>query len=363
MKMIGENKIMKKQADGIANSKKKSSRINKKQKQQYVQMGAVLFTAIAVMAGVYLAVAWAKSSPGGSSTDSVASSEIQSSGSASPEVSSAPSSESSSDSVSVSASITTPTTAPTPTKAPSSSQAAGVSTARDGWWYSPGKTSGSPATTSTAHISLCDRYGGIWQADTTKKIVYITMDCGYDFNGNTEKILNIAKEKNFKITFFLTGAMFETPALKALVLRMVNEGHLVGNHTWNHPSLPILLNEKGAAAVNVEMDKVEAAFKELTGKEIARYMRPPMGEFSEASMQLMQKRGYKTVYWSFAHRDWITAEQPTEDAAKKTVSYGLHNGVVFLLHTVSNTNVAILPWLADQIRAQGYEFGLVNAIK
>ena len=157
--------------------------------------------------------------------------------------------------------------------------------------------------------------------------------------------------------------MFQTPALKALVLRMVNEGHLVGSHTWDHPSLPTMLNEKGAAAVNAEMDKVEAAFTELTGRQIAPYMRPPMGEFSEATMQLMQKRGYKTVFWSFAHKDWVTTDQPSEAVAWKAVTDGLHNGVVYLLHTVSNTNVAILPRLIDEIRAQGYELGLVNDIK
>ena len=88
-----------------------------------------------------------------------------------------------------------------------------------------------------------------------------------------------------------------------------------------------------------------------------------MGEFSEATMQLMQKRGYKTVFWSFAHKDWVTTEQPTEEAAWKAVTGGLHNGVVYLLHTVSNTNVAILPRLVDEIRAQGYTLGLVNEIK
>ncbi len=189
------------------------------------------------------------------------------------------------------------------------------------------------------------------------------MDCGYDNHGNTAKILDILKEKNVKATFFLTGAMFETDALKAVVRRMVDEGHLVGNHTWNHPSLPIMLNDKGAAAVNTELDKVEAAFLALTGNKMASYMRPPMGEFSEATMQLLANRGYRSVYWSFAYRDWDINAQMSYDDALKATKTGLHNGVVYLLHTVSDTNVSILPALLDEIRAQGYEFGLVSEIK
>lgn len=331
-------------------------RTKKQKTQRSTRSGIVAIITIAVLAGIFLAVAYAKSSPGVSSSETGLSSAIQST----EPVSSQISSETASASASISAEITS--ALPTPTKAPTASANITESTAKDGWWYYPGKA-GVPSTNSAAHISICDRYDGIWQADTTKRTVYITMDCGYDYNGNTEKILNIAKGKGFKITFFITGAMFETPALKALVLRMVNEGHLVGNHTWDHPSLPDMLNSKGVAAVNAELDKVEAAFKALTGKDIAPYMRPPMGEFSEASMQLMQKRGYKTVFWSFAHKDWVTAEQPTVEAAKKAVLAGLHNGVVYLLHTVSNTNVEILPWLYQQIHDQGYELGLVDNIK
>ncbi len=332
-----------------------------RKRKRYTQTGAIVITAVAVLAGIILIAALgSRHAPvDSSSSDSSTSAGMQSTDSIGSQASSA--SENSSSLPASSSNISS--AVPTPTKVPAYSSDGSVSTKREGWYYSPSGKQGVPAKTTAAHIATCDQYDGIWQGDTTKKKVYITMDCGYDYNGNTEKILNIAKEKDFKITFFLTGAMFETDKLKALVLRMSNEGHLVGNHTWIHPSLPNMLNEKGAAAVNEQLDKIEAAYKTLTGKEISRYMRPPMGEYSGATMKLIQGRGYKTVFWSFAHRDWETAKQPTVEAAKKSVINGLHNGAVYLLHTVSNTNVEILPWLIDQIRAQGYELGLVNEIK
>lgn len=329
-----------------------------------IQTGIVLTVVIVIIVAIYLLGGIGKDKPGMSSelesqylsntsskTDSetVSSSEMISG------------SQTSYSSVSETSGISS--VAPTPTKVISYPSDSLVSTKREGWYYSPGGKQGIPAKATAAHIALCDRYDGIWQGDTTKKKVYITMDVGYDNNGTTAKMLDIAKEKKIKITFFITGDLFKSESLKALVLRMVNEGHLVGNHTWTHPSLPTMFNEKGADAVNTELDKIEKAFREVTGQEISHYMRPPMGEYSEATMKMMQKRGYKTVFWSFAYKDWDRNAQPDPATAKKTIMAGLHNGVVYLIHAVSNTNVAVLPDVIDEIYAQGYEFGLVNDIK
>lgn len=238
-----------------------------------------------------------------------------------------------------------------------------VSTVRTGWAYTPSGKEGVAATTSSARVALCNKYGGIWQGDTKSKVVYITMDVGYEYNNNTTKILDIAKDKNFKINFFVTGALFKTEELRNLVARMNREGHLVGNHTWNHPSMPILFNSTGANAVKAELDKIDTAFKAATGHPIPRFMRPPMGEYSEATVKLTYEMGYKTVFWSFAYRDWETDKQPDPVTALSTIMTNLHNGTVFLIHTVSNTNVQILPQLIDNIRAKGYEIALLTAYK
>lgn len=355
---------MKNRKTNVTNKARSAGSGHRGSRALQIRIGVIILTSIAIFASVLMIAALGRASTANSSSSrmdssfplaSIVSENVTESSEA------ASSSENSSSSSASSEPALSPTTAATPTT--SYDPNLPVSTARDGWSYTPGGSQGVPAKASTLHVTECDRFNGIWQADTTKKKVYITMDCGYDYNGNTEKILDIAKANNFKITFFLTGAMFETDTLKALVQRMVDEGHLVGNHTWNHPSLPVMMNEKGAAAVNTELDKVESAFYELTGKKIASYMRPPMGEFSEATMQLIQNRGYRSVYWSFAYRDWVTTEQMTHDDALSKTLAGLHNGVVYLLHTVSDTNVSILKELVDGIRAQGYEIGLVNEIK
>lgn len=253
-----------------------------------------------------------------------------------------------------------PTRKPTNTPIPGTINIAGLSNTKTSWWYTPGGYPGVPSTIPSSVSTLIKKYGGIWQGDTTKKKIYITMDIGYEYNNNTTKILNIAKDKNFKISFFITGTILKDINLRKLVTRMTLEGHLVGNHSYNHPSFPGLLSNSGVNAVVDEMRKVEDAYYDLTGKNIASYMRPPAGEYSEATTYIMQKLGYKSVFWSFAYRDWLTADQPNETDALKKITDNLHNGSILLLHTVSNTNVAILPKLIDTIRAKGYTISLLS---
>lgn len=201
----------------------------------------------------------------------------------------------------------------------------------------------------------------LWQAKPTgTRTVYLTMDEGYEFETNTREILDIAKSKNVRIAFFITGSYLRSQP--ALVKRMVGEGHLVLNHTDTHPNLATLYNEKGAASVLANLSKLETEFKALTGKTMPRLLRPPEGAYSERLLGLLTQNGYRTIFWSFAYRDWLTAEQPSQADARRYVLGELHDGSVLLLHAVSNTNVAILPQLIDDIRARGYRFGVLTDI-
>lgn len=264
------------------------------------------------------------------------------------------------------ASVAEPTIAPTATTAATPEPTyppvspGGLSNARLGWSYSPSGTEGVPATTRDSRIELCKRYGGLWQADTSVKKVYITMDLGYEYNNNTTKILDIAKAKNFKIAFFVVGTNFLKDSLKPLFLRMHNEGHLVANHSWNHPMYWKMFAESGKAGVAADLKKGEDAYFAITGTAMKKYMRFPSGEYSEATMNVMHELGYTPVFWSFAYKDWLLDAQPDPADSLEYAIKGIHNGAIFLLHTVSNTNVTILPELVDEIRARGYEIGSIE---
>lgn len=232
----------------------------------------------------------------------------------------------------------------------------------DDWYF--GKTSYDETTgtvtyvwdRSQATIDSVHKYNGIYRGDETKKTAYITFDCGYEY-GTTSQLLDILKEKQCPAIFFPTGYYVQTQ--HDLLARMLDEGHLIGNHTVNHLRATDLSVDEFLEEVN----GLEKLFLEQfpDGPKM-RYYRPPSGTCNEWVLKLADKMGYKTVLWSFAYYDYDTANQPTPQEALQKAKDALHPGIVYLLHAESTANVGMLGDLIDWIRAQGYEILPVCAI-
>ena len=191
------------------------------------------------------------------------------------------------------------------------------------------------------------KYGAVFIKDNTKKI-YLTFDEGYE-KGYTAKILDSLKEKKVPAAFFVTYDYAKRN--HDLVQRMIDEGHLVGNHSYTHPSMPTLSLTKASG----EITKMDHYIEENFNYRMTLF-RPPMGEFSERTLALAQHLGYKSIFWSFAYVDWNPKKQMgTEKAYKKVVS-GLHPGAIYLLHAVSKDNAEILGSFIDEAKKGGYEF-------
>lgn len=94
-----------------------------------------------------------------------------------------------------------------------------------------------------------------------------------------------------------------------------------------------------------------------------KYIRPPMGEFSERTLVATNNLGYKSVMWSFAYKDWEENNQPSEQDAIKMITENFHSGEIMLLHGNSKTNTNILPEIIKQAREQGYEFYSLDEFK
>ena len=176
--------------------------------------------------------------------------------------------------------------------------------------------------------------------------IILTFDQGYE-NGYTEKILDTLKEKNVKAVFFLTGdyAVKET----ALVKRMINEGHTLGNHGMTHARFPELSEDELKKEISSLHDNVLKNYN-----YDMQYLRPPCGEFSEKSLQTTKDLNYKTIMWSFAYVDWITDSQPEPTQALNKMLSSSHGGAIYLLHSVSATNSMVLGDLIDGLREKGY---------
>ncbi len=195
------------------------------------------------------------------------------------------------------------------------------------------------------------KYDSIAIGEENKKI-YLTFDQGYE-NGYTSKILDILKEKNVKATFFVLQDYAERNP--DLVIRMINEGHVVGNHSVHHYSMPTL----DVNTAKKEITDFHNYIKEKFGYEMTLF-RPPMGEFSEQSLATTQACGYKTIMWSFAYADWDPAKQMDNGKALTKVTKAAHSGCIYLLHSVSKTNTEILGDVIDNLKSQGYSFDIVS---
>ena len=94
-----------------------------------------------------------------------------------------------------------------------------------------------------------------------------------------------------------------------------------------------------------------------------KYIRPPMGEFSERTLNIMKNLGYKTVMWSLAYDDWDENKQGREEYGKNKVLSNIHNGAIILLHANSKDNSNILDNVIKELKEQGYEFKLLDEFK
>ena len=177
--------------------------------------------------------------------------------------------------------------------------------------------------------------------------VYLTFDNGYE-NGNTPKILDTLKEKNVSAVFFVTSQyVLENPDL---VQRMIDEGHVIGNHSYHHHSFPTISIEK----VYDEIMQLDALLLDQFQYKMT-LVRPPKGEFNEQSLALCNLLGYQTVLWSYAYYDYNVADQPDPTAALKKNLDNAHPGAIYLLRAVSDTNMQILPELIEGLRKLNYE--------
>lgn len=199
-------------------------------------------------------------------------------------------------------------------------------------------------------ISYQEKYGkydALFIVPDSNKI-YLTFDEGYE-NGYTAQILDVLKEKGVKAVFFITY-----PYAKGepeLVKRMVDEGHVLGNHSTAHKNFTTISLDEAAQDIMKLHDYVKAQY----GYEMYLF-RPPEGAFSEQTLALAKQLGYKSMLWSFAYKDYDVNNQPiTIEATNKIISKA-HPGEICLLHAVSKTNADILDDVIDSLRNKGFVF-------
>lgn len=232
-------------------------------------------------------------------------------------------------------------------------QAVKTSAANTNWGLSFKENGKTPIGNASAEF--LKQYNAYYVGDTSKKVIYLTFDAGYE-NGYTASILDTLKKHNVKATFFVVGNYIQTSP--DLVKRMVDEGHIVGNHSFHHPDM----SNTDMETFTNEITSLETLFKETTGQDMQKFYRPPQGKYSETNLKQANELGYKTIFWSLAYVDWYVDNQPTHEEAFNKLLPRIHPGAIVLLHSTSKTNSEILDELLTKWEGEGYTFGTLNEL-
>ena len=179
-----------------------------------------------------------------------------------------------------------------------------------------------------------------------EKYVDLTFDDG-PRRGTTERLLDGLKERGAKATFFLIGQQIEDNA--ALVARMAEEGHQIGNHTWSHQRLDGILPDEAAQ----EVARTEAALEALLGGG-EYWLRPPYGQVAEGV-----ELGVPMVKWCVDPRDW---ESRDAEKVTRAILDCVEPNSIILLHDIYSTSVDAALRVVDRLQEEGYWFVTVEEL-
>lgn len=230
-----------------------------------------------------------------------------------------------------------------------------LSSEKNSWWFNRQEDH---IQAGSGEVFDIDPYQAYYLKDDVTeedKVIYFSFDCGYEL-GYTTTILDVLKEKGVKAMFFVTKDFLVSDP--ELAIRMKEEGHMVGNHTVKHLSLPTISVEK----VQQEILECEEYFEEISGYKMDLFIRPPMGEYSEKSLQIAKDLGYTTIFWSIAYNDYDVDNQPGKQYVIDHFKKYYHNGAITLTHTISESNTQALGEVIDYLKSLGFRFGTLDEL-
>ena len=187
---------------------------------------------------------------------------------------------------------------------------------------------------------------------TNSKRICRKFDCGWE-NGYTYKVLDTLKEKNVPAAFFCT--LDHIKSTPELIRRMIDEGHIVGNHSMKHPDFSKISRDR----MKEEILGCNKYLQDNFGYS-SNFFRFPEGSYNESALQLVDSLGMTSVFWSCAYADWDVNNVKGKQYAFDTVTSRLHPGAIILLHSVSPDNAEALGDIIDWARNNGYVFKSLN---
>ena len=187
----------------------------------------------------------------------------------------------------------------------------------------------------------------IYSVESKEKVVALSFDAAWG-NEDTQTILDILKENEIKVTFFMTGEWVNK--YPEDVKKIAAEGHALGNHSENHKKMSAISAEECKKEILTVHNKV----RELTGVEMEVF-RPPYGDYDDKLVNVTYELGYYPIQWSVDSLDW--KNYGVSSIIDTVVNHkALENGSIILMHNGSKYTADALQGVIDGLKKQGYTF-------
>ena len=193
----------------------------------------------------------------------------------------------------------------------------------------------------------------IYCVQTDEKKVALSFDAAWG-NEDTQEILNILKNHDVHVTFFMTGDWVEKypDDVKAIY----EAGHDLGNHSETHPNMSQLSNEQKTEELMLVHKKV----KELTGEDMYLF-RPPYGDYDDEVILNAKENGYYTIQWDVDSLDW--KDYGVDSIVDTVVNHkNLGNGSIILCHNGAKYTKDALDAMINGLQEKGYEIVPVSEL-
>ncbi|MFK7691523.1 polysaccharide deacetylase family protein [Paenibacillus sp. HJGM_3] len=197
----------------------------------------------------------------------------------------------------------------------------------------------------------------VWEVKTDQKLMALTFDDGPDPE-QTPAILDLLRKYNAKCTFFVVGRRVQ--AFPELAKRVVDEGHELGNHTFNHIYFN---NASSAEQIRQQLALTEEAIEQAT-KTRSVLFRPPGGTYNDLLVEVSNKAGLKPVLWSW-HQDTRDWKLPGVSRITSKVLHNARSGDIVLFHDhvhPRTQTIQALEIILPELQKRGYEFVTVSEL-
>ena len=197
-------------------------------------------------------------------------------------------------------------------------------------------------------------YSELARGDPSSGVIALTFDAGTEGGGAAPQILEILRERNLHLTFFLSGHWVDHNP--ELAQQIVADGHEIANHSYDHPDLTHLTDDQ----IVWELDYTDQVVSDVMGAHTRPYFRPPFGSRNARVLQVAAASGFRSVYWTIDSGDWL----PRATAAGvvgKILRYA-EAGDIVVEHVGSEASADALPLVLDELMERGLKVGTVSQV-